>query len=105
MITGVCRIVAVIIEMRDKMSIESTEMKVIRVAAAMVVVIKREMILEGVCWGMTEVIISTGTVVKGELVKEMTRKANKETVREKSIWNLEKWYEDKREMTVRIVVW
>jgi hypothetical protein len=49
MIIETCRIVAVIIEVRDKMSTVSTEMKVIRVAAVMVVVIKREMMLEGVC--------------------------------------------------------
>jgi hypothetical protein len=48
MTTGMCRIMAVIIEVRDRMSTESTEMKVIRAAAAMVVVIKGERIVGGV---------------------------------------------------------
>jgi hypothetical protein len=48
MTTGMCRIMAVIIEVRDGMSTENTGMKVIRAAAAMIVVIKGERIVGGI---------------------------------------------------------
>jgi hypothetical protein len=41
---------------------------------------------------------------KGELVRGTTVEANKEVVREKSVWNMGKWYEGKKGTTVRTVV-